>query len=343
MENNVIILAGGQGKRMKTNMPKALCNVIGEPMLEWVLTACENAELDDICVVKGYEGQQIEDYLDARKSKANICTVMQEERLGTGHAVMQAADFLKAHAEGNTLILCGDAPFIDAETIKGALELHTEKDCGVTVVTSRVENPTGYGRIIRTENGISGIVEHKDCTPMQLAITEINSGCYWFKTADLLEVLFDIKPENAQGEYYLTDCIELLIAKGKKADAFISANPHVALGANDVCQLQHLNDIARNKVIDGIPSDLFIKVKPICNSVVTRATSSEYDESKMVEDTIEIAVQVNGKTRGTASIAADASKDDAIAAAKEAIADKLTGTIIKEIYVPGRIVNIVMK
>ena len=117
MENNVIILAGGQGKRMKTNMPKALCNVIGEPMLEWVLTACENAELDDICVVKGYEGQQIEDYLDARKSKANICTVMQEERLGTGHPVMQAADFLKAHAEGHTLILCGDAPFIDAETI----------------------------------------------------------------------------------------------------------------------------------------------------------------------------------------------------------------------------------
>ena len=249
MENNVIILAGGQGKRMKTNMPKALCNVIGEPMLEWVLTACENAELDDICVVKGYEGQQIEDYLAQRKSKADICTVMQEERLGTGHAVMQAADFLKAHAEGNTLILCGDAPFIDAETIKGALELHTEKDCGVTVVTSRVENPTGYGRIIRTENGISGIVEHKDCTPMQLAITEINSGCYWFKTADLLEVLFDIKPENAQGEYYLTDCIELLIAKGKKADAFISANPHVALGANDRRGLLALNDIARYEII----------------------------------------------------------------------------------------------
>ena len=82
MENNVIILAGGQGKRMKTNMPKALCNVIGEPMLEWVLTACENAELDDICVVKGYEGQQIEDYLADRKSKADICTVMQDARNG---------------------------------------------------------------------------------------------------------------------------------------------------------------------------------------------------------------------------------------------------------------------
>lgn len=250
MTNNVIILAGGQGKRMKTNMPKALCNVIGEPMLEWVITACENAGLDNICIVKGYEAEQIENYISNRNSKADIKTVMQAERLGTGHAVMQAADFLKADSDGNTLILCGDAPFIDADTIKGALELHTSKDCGVTVVTSRVENPTGYGRIIRTENGISGIVEHKDCTPAQLRITEINSGCYWFKTADLLEVLFDIQPNNAQGEYYLTDCIELLIHKGKNADAFVSANPHVALGANDRRGLLMLNDVARYEIIN---------------------------------------------------------------------------------------------
>ena len=114
---------------------------------------------------------------------------------------------------------------------------------------TRIENPTGYGRIIRTEDGISGIVEHKDCDPYQLAITEINSGCYWFKTADLLDVLFDIKPENAQGEYYLTDCIELLIAKGKIADAFISRNPNVALGANDRRGLLMLNDIARHEII----------------------------------------------------------------------------------------------
>ena len=249
MENNVIILAGGQGKRMKTNMPKALCNVIGEPMLEWVITACEKAELNEICIVKGYEGEQIEEYIAKRNSKAKISTVMQEERLGTGHAVMQAADFLKAHSDGNTLVLCGDAPFIDAETIKGALELHIQKDCGVTVGTSRVENPTGYGRIVRTENGISGIDEHKDCNPAQLAITEINSGCYWFKTSDLLEVLFDITPNNAQGEYYLTDCIELLISKGKNADAFVSSNPNVALGANDRRGLLKLNDIARQEII----------------------------------------------------------------------------------------------
>ena len=249
MINNVIILAGGQGKRMKTNMPKVLCNVIGEPMLEWVITACENAGLDNICIVKGYEGEQIEAYVSARNSKSHIKTVMQEERLGTGHAVMQAVDFLKENSDGNTLVLCGDAPFIDADTINGALELHTSKNCGVTVVTSRVENPTGYGRIVRTDDGIAGIVEHKDCTPAQLAITEINSGCYWFKTADLLDVLFDIQPNNAQSEYYLTDCIELLINKGKNADAFVSSNPNVALGANDRRGLLMLNDVARGEII----------------------------------------------------------------------------------------------
>ena len=249
MSDNVIILAGGQGKRMKTNMPKALCNVVGEPMLEWVISACEEAQLENICVVKGFEGEQIDAYLEKRESKTNITTVLQAERLGTGHAVMQAADFMKEHAEGNTLILCGDAPFIDKQTIQGALELHNSKGCSVTVVTSRVEDPTGYGRVIRTDEGISGIVEHKDCTNAQLAITEINSGCYWFKTADLLAVLGDITPNNAQGEYYLTDCVELLIKKGKTADAFISANPNVALGANDRRGLLILNDVARYEII----------------------------------------------------------------------------------------------
>ena len=224
-------------------------------MLEWVLTACENARLEEICVVKGFAADMIDEYVNNRSSKAEIQTVMQEERLGTGHAVMQAKEFLEAHKDGNTLVLCGDAPFIDADTINDALELHIQRDCSVTVVTSRVENPTGYGRIIRNDKGISGIAEHKDCDPYQLAITEVNSGCYWFKTADLLDVLFDITPENAQGEYYLTDCIELLIAKGKTADAYISRNPNVALGADDRRGLLMLNDIARSEIIGKFLDD----------------------------------------------------------------------------------------
>lgn len=249
MENAAVVLAGGQGKRMKSDKPKVLCNVLGEPMLEWVLTACENAGLEKVCVIKGYHGEMIDEYVEQRNSRSEIVTVLQEEQLGTGHAVMQASDYLSQFADGNTLVLNGDAPFIDAETINEALEQHIANDSAVTVVTARIENPTGYGRIIRTDTGISGIVEHKDCEPYQLAITEVNSGCYWFKTSELLEVLGEIGNDNAQGEYYLTDCIELLIAKGKTADAYMSRNSNVALGANDRRALLALNDAARAEII----------------------------------------------------------------------------------------------
>ena len=244
MADNVVILAGGQGKRMKTTKPKALLEVLGDAMLEWVISACEEADLSRICIVKGYEAQQIDDYLGGRYT-----TVMQSERLGTGHAVMQAKQFLSENIDGYTLILNGDAPFIDCGTIKGALKLHKSSKASVTVVTSVLEDATGYGRIIRGENGVSAIVEHKDCTEEQRKIREINSGCYWFDTKELLSVLDEIKPDNAQGEYYLTDCLSLLLAKGKTAQAYISENPYVSLGANDRTQLLELNTLARNNII----------------------------------------------------------------------------------------------
>ena len=244
MKNNVIILAGGQGKRMKSNGPKVLCQVQGRAMLDWVITACEDAGIEDICVVKGHMAEMIDEFLEKRGGRANVQTVLQSERLGTGHAVQMAKDFLEAHKGGNTLILCGDAPFIDPPTIEGALELHTREGNSVTVVTSEKEDPTGYGRIIRTENGISGIVEQKDCTPEQAEVKEINSGCYWFNTADLLSVLFELTLNNAQGEYYLTDCLGLLIGKGKRANAYTSENPNVSLGANDPAGLAYLNELA---------------------------------------------------------------------------------------------------
>lgn len=245
MNDNVIILGGGQGKRMKTDKPKVLCEVLGIPMIRWVINACEDAELDNICVVKGFGAEILDEYLGGKYK-----TVMQTERLGTGHAVMQAVDFLKENPDSDTLVLCGDAPFIDSDTIKDALCLHKSQQNAVTVVSTVLQNSTGYGRIIRDENGIKGIVEQKDASEEQLKIQEINSGCYWFKTSELLDVLFDIKPNNAQGEYYLTDCISLLIQKGKNANAFVAKNPEIALGANDRRGLLKLNDIARMKVID---------------------------------------------------------------------------------------------
>ena len=243
--DNCVILAGGQGKRMKSDIPKPMFKVLGEPMLEWVISACESAELKNICVVKGFMGEMIDQYLDGRYE-----TVLQAERLGTGHAVMQSVPFLEKNSDGNTLVLCGDAPFIDSETISKSLELHKEQGNSVTVITSELENPFGYGRIIRTENGISGIVEQKDADESQKLIKEVNSGAYWFNTADLMEFLKKLTNNNSQNEYYLTDTVGIAVNSGKKAGAYKSENPDVILGANDRKGLLELNTKARMNVIE---------------------------------------------------------------------------------------------
>ena len=218
--NKAVILAGGQGKRMKADMPKPLFKVLGEPMLEWVISACEDSGVSDICVIKGFRGEMIDEYLKGRYE-----TALQAERLGTGHAVQQAIPFLKKDTDGNTLVLCGDAPFIDSTTIKESLMLHKQNNNSVTVITAELENPFGYGRIIRSKNGISGIVEQKDADEEQRKIKEVNSGAYWFKTEDLISLLGKLKNNNVQNEYYLTDTISIAISEGKNAGAYKSSNP----------------------------------------------------------------------------------------------------------------------
>ncbi len=243
--NKAVILAGGQGKRMKAPIPKPMFHVLGEPMLEWVLGACEQAKLQKICVVTGYEAEQIKAYLGDRCE-----TAYQAERLGTGHAVMQTMSFLEADTDGNTLVLCGDAPFIDSETIENSLERHIAEHNAVTVITANVADPSGYGRILRTDSGIAGIVEDKDATDEQKLITEINSGCYWFRTLDLIELLGKIGNDNAQQEYYLTDTIAIALNTNRRAGAFCSKNPDVVLGANDRKGLLALNTAARTAVLN---------------------------------------------------------------------------------------------
>ncbi len=243
--NKVVILAGGQGKRMKADMPKPLFKVLGEPMLEWVISACESSGLSDICVVKGFMGDMIDEYLGGRYQ-----TALQAERLGTGHAVMQAADFLKNDTDGHTLVLCGDAPFIDPTAISEALVIHKQQNNAVTVITAELDNPFGYGRIIRTATGISGIVEQKDATDEQKAVREVNSGAYWFRTADLIDLLGKLQCNNAQNEYYLTDTVAIAIAEGKNAGAYKSENPDIIKGANDRKDLLELNTYARMAVIN---------------------------------------------------------------------------------------------
>ncbi len=243
--NKAVILAGGQGKRMKAEMPKPLFKVLGEPMLHWVITACEAADVADICVVKGFKGEMIDEYLGKKYT-----TVLQAERLGTGHAVQQAIPFLENDTSGNTLVLCGDAPFIDEDTIRNSLAVHEEQGNAVTVITAELDEPFGYGRIIRSAKGISGIVEQKDATEEQKAVKEVNSGAYWFRTADLVELLGKLDNNNAHKEYYLTDTVSIAISEGKNAGAFKSDNADIIKGANDRKDLLELNTYARMAVIN---------------------------------------------------------------------------------------------
>lgn len=245
MSNCAIILAGGEGKRMKSDKPKTLSEVLGKPMLWWVMSALKKAGIDDICVVKGFRKECIEEYLSTLDFEVE--SVFQAERLGTGHAVMMAKDFLASH-DGNVVILNGDAPFMTAETIGKSLEQHTSSGAAATVISARVDDPAGYGRIVRDDSGnLKAIVEHKDADEATRAIDEVNSGGYWFDCQLLLSVLDRIKSDNAAGEYYLPDAIALLLSDGKTVGAYTAECSDAVLGANDPAQLEELNQIAREK------------------------------------------------------------------------------------------------
>lgn len=241
-----IILAAGKGTRMRSDNPKVLCEVLFKPMINWVINSCKDASINNICAVTGYKSEMVKAVLDDE-----IEIAIQKEQRGTGHAVMMAKDFLEKNIDGDVIVLCGDAPFMDSQTIENAYDLHKKQKNAITIITARLENPSGYGRVIRNRYGIKKIVEQKDATTNELLINEVNSGAYWFNIRYLLDVLFDIDDSNSQGEYYLPDTVALTLAKGRKVNAFISDNPDVVLGANSRRDLCRLNTIANSRVIDN--------------------------------------------------------------------------------------------
>lgn len=245
-KNCAVILAAGEGKRMKSNKPKALAEVLFRPMIDWVLDAVQDSGIEDKILVVGHFGEQLEAYVG---DTCGIC--WQKERLGTGHAVMMALDFLKASDADNVLILNGDAPFMDSETIEKSLWLHEAQKNAVTVISAKLDDPTGYGRIIQDINGsFERIVEQKDATDSEKLIKNVNSGAYWFCREDLIDSLGKLTTENEAHEYYLTDTIYILKQEGKNTGVYITENADVVLGANDRLQLQGLNEIARRKVME---------------------------------------------------------------------------------------------
>ncbi len=253
--NCTVILAAGDGTRMKSSKPKVLAEVLFKPMIDWVLDCARQSGINDdsICVVTGHAREQLEAHLGN-----DVHTVLQEERLGTGHAVMQAREFISQHGSSNVLVLNGDAPFIDVQTVKLALEYHTRSGNAATVISANVENPFGYGRIKRDASGVfTRIVEEKEATDEEKAITEVNSGAYWFSCQALLIALDKLATDakyklNIAKEYYLTDAVEILKSMGQRAATFNSKNSDSVLGANDRFQLMQLNEKARMAVLEKL-------------------------------------------------------------------------------------------
>lgn len=238
-----IVLAAGQGKRMKSKLYKVLHKVCGKPMVGHVTDALAEAEIQHTYVVVGHGAEAVQQYLGER-----VQYVMQQEQLGTGHAVLQAAPLLAEQA-GTTVIVCGDTPLIRGETIRRMVELHEESGAAATIMTAVIEDPTGYGRIIRGADGsVARIVEHKDCDEEEAAVREINAGTYVFDNRKLFAALSRVTNDNAQGEYYLTDVFRILSEEQERILAYPIEDITETIGVNDRIALAEAERHMRERI-----------------------------------------------------------------------------------------------
>lgn len=249
IDNTVaVILAAGGRKKMKSAFPRVMTKILSRPMLEWVMSAAEKSGVADVCVVTGADDVPVHNYVGDRAE-----VVIQQQRLGTAHAVMQAKTYIKNHPGSDVLILNGDAPLMDASTIRVALENHRNAQNAVTIISAIVDTPFGYGRIVRDEKTLEfkQIVEERDASSEIKKINEISSGTYWFKSDILLEAIENIKPRQNEN-YNLVDAISYITDKGLKADVCFALCPEVVLGANTRSEVSEINEIVRKKVIDSL-------------------------------------------------------------------------------------------
>ncbi|MBP1890287.1 bifunctional UDP-N-acetylglucosamine pyrophosphorylase/glucosamine-1-phosphate N-acetyltransferase [Clostridium moniliforme] len=238
-----LILAAGQGKRIKSDIPKVLHKVCGKEMVNHVIDNMRKANIEDVNVIIGKGAELVKEGTKER----NVSYSLQEEQLGTGHAVKCATDFLKGK-KGTVIVFAGDAPLTKESTIENLIKEHEENKNSATLLSAMVEDPTGYGRIIRDSNGdVLKIVEHKDCNEEELLVNEMNAAMYCFDIEELLNSLEKLSNNNNQGEYYLTDVIGILKDEGKKIGAVVT-DYEDTIGVNSRVQLAEAEEILRNRI-----------------------------------------------------------------------------------------------
>ena len=250
-----VILAAGLGTRMKSATPKVLHPLLGEPMISYVTRALEQAGVGRMMAVLGHGAAQVEEALRGRQDAASpvIESVYQEQQLGTGHALLMALPRLRAWRESGCdvcLVVYGDMPLLTGETLARLLQSRADAGAAGAVLTAMPDDPAGYGRIIREDGRVVAIVEEKDADEGQRRIGEINAGAYAFDIDLLAEALQHLSPANAQGEYYLTDVVAWLAARGHTVVAFPVSDTTEALGINDRLQLSVAQDLLRRRILE---------------------------------------------------------------------------------------------
>ncbi|MCS6970752.1 MAG: NTP transferase domain-containing protein [Planctomycetota bacterium] len=226
-----VILAAGKGTRMGSELAKVLHPLAGRPLVAHVLAACREAGIEDCVCVIGWQREAVRAVVEPLGARC----VVQDRQLGTGHAVQCAEGAVRGE---EVLVLCGDAPLVDAALIRRVLERHRADANACTVVAARLPDPTGYGRMITDGHGrLLAIVEHRDATPEQRAIDLVNSGLYCFRRAALFTRLTALRPDNAQGEYYLTDVVAALVRDGERVGLLVADDAASVLGVNTPADL----------------------------------------------------------------------------------------------------------
>jgi len=242
MSATALILAAGEGTRMKSETPKVAHAVLGVPMVRLVVNAAREAGCERIVAVTGHKAETVEALIE------DVACARQDEQLGTGHAVMCARGALEG-VDGSLVILSGDTPLMTAETIAGLIAMRESSGSAVTVLTTHLHDPSGYGRIVRDRDGeVDSIVEEKDCTPEQRSITEVNTGTYCFDAGVLFAHLDRLTTQNAQGEYYLTDMIAVFKREGLTVSAMATDDPLETLGVNSRVQLAEATRVLQGRI-----------------------------------------------------------------------------------------------
>ena len=238
-----IILAAGQGTRMKSKLKKELHSILGRPMIRYVLQALKPSAVDQLITVVGHSSEEVMKQIgDASEF------VVQEEQLGTAHAVLQAKSLLK-DKQGTTIVVCGDTPLITGDTFKKLFDYHESLQSKATILSTKVADPTGYGRVLRSDDkDVERIVEHKDATDDEKLVNEINTGTYCFDNEALFAALDKVDNKNAQQEYYLPDVIEILKAAGEKIVAYRTDNEGETMGINDRVALANAEKVMKNRL-----------------------------------------------------------------------------------------------